>query len=52
MLGFGVSAIGRLGPTYYQNHKRLDDYYAALDAGRIRCSAASSSRPTTCCGAP
>jgi len=35
MLGFGVSAIGRLGPTYYQNLKRLDDYYAALDAGRI-----------------
>jgi len=35
MLGFGVSAIGRLGPTYYQNFKRLDDYYAALDAGRI-----------------
>jgi len=35
MLGFGVSAIGRLGPTYYQNQKRLDDYYAALDAGRI-----------------
>jgi oxygen-independent coproporphyrinogen-3 oxidase len=35
MLGFGVSAIGRLGPTYYQNLKRLDDYYAALEAGRI-----------------
>jgi len=35
MLGFGVSAIGRLGPTYCQNQKRLDDYYAALDAGRI-----------------
>jgi oxygen-independent coproporphyrinogen-3 oxidase len=35
MLGFGVSSIGRLGPTYYQNLKRLDDYYAALDGGRI-----------------
>jgi len=35
MLGFGVSAIGRVGPTYYQNHKRLDDYYAALDAGQL-----------------
>ncbi|MEO8145801.1 MAG: oxygen-independent coproporphyrinogen III oxidase [Betaproteobacteria bacterium] len=35
MLGFGVSAIGRLGPAYYQNHKRLEDYYAALDDGRI-----------------
>jgi len=35
MLGFGVSAIGRIGPTYYQNLKRLDDYYAALDEGRL-----------------
>jgi oxygen-independent coproporphyrinogen-3 oxidase len=34
-LGFGVSAIGRVGPTYYQNFKELDDYYAALDAGRL-----------------
>ena len=35
LLGFGISAIGRLGPTYYQNLKRLDDYYAALDQGRL-----------------
>jgi oxygen-independent coproporphyrinogen-3 oxidase len=35
MLGFGVSAIGRVGPTYYQNLKRLDEYYAVLDAGRL-----------------
>jgi len=35
MLGLGVSAIGRVGPTYYQNEKRLDDYFAALDAGRL-----------------
>jgi oxygen-independent coproporphyrinogen-3 oxidase len=35
MLGFGVSAIGRIGPSYYQNQKRLDDYYAALDEGRL-----------------
>jgi len=35
LLGFGVSAIGRVGPTYYQNRKRLDEYYAALDAGRL-----------------
>ena len=34
-LGFGVSAIGRIGPTYYQNLKELDDYHAALDAGRL-----------------
>ena len=35
MIGLGVSAIGRIGPTYYQNHKTLDDYYAALDADRL-----------------
>jgi len=35
LLGFGVSAIGRVGPTYYQNCKAMDDYYAALDAGRL-----------------
>jgi len=35
MIALGVSAIGRIGPSYYQNAKRLDDYYAALDAGRL-----------------
>jgi len=35
MLGLGVSSIGRVGPTYYQNAKTLPDYYAALDAGRL-----------------
>jgi len=35
MLGIGISAIGRVGPTYYQNQKRLEDYEAALDAGRL-----------------
>jgi oxygen-independent coproporphyrinogen-3 oxidase len=35
MLGFGISAIGRVGPTYYQNVKSLDDYYDTLDAGRL-----------------
>jgi oxygen-independent coproporphyrinogen-3 oxidase len=35
MLGFGVSAIGRIGPTYYQTAKQLADYCGALDAGRI-----------------
>ena len=35
MIGLGISAIGRVGPTYYQNEKRLDDYEAALDAGRL-----------------
>ncbi len=35
MLGFGISAIGRVGPTYYQNLKTLDEYYDTLDAGRL-----------------
>jgi oxygen-independent coproporphyrinogen-3 oxidase len=35
LLGLGISAIGRIGPVYYQNQKRLEDYYDALDAGRL-----------------
>ncbi len=35
MLGIGISAIGRVGPTYYQNYKTLEEYYGALDAGRL-----------------
>jgi len=35
MLGLGMSAIGRVGPTYYQNLKRLEDYTAVLDTGRL-----------------
>ena len=27
----GVSAIGKIGPTYSQNYRELEDYYAALD---------------------
>jgi oxygen-independent coproporphyrinogen-3 oxidase len=35
LLGFGISAIGRVGPTYCQNVKGLEDYYPALDGGRL-----------------
>jgi oxygen-independent coproporphyrinogen-3 oxidase len=35
LLALGVSAIGQIGPAYYQNHKDLKRYYAALDAGRL-----------------
>jgi oxygen-independent coproporphyrinogen-3 oxidase len=35
MLSFGISAIGRVGPSYYQNVKTLPEYYATLDAGRL-----------------
>jgi oxygen-independent coproporphyrinogen-3 oxidase len=34
LVGFGTSAIGRVGPTYYQNLKSLDEYYRALDDER------------------
>jgi oxygen-independent coproporphyrinogen-3 oxidase len=35
MLGLGVSAIGKVGPTYYQNRKGLDEYYRDLDEGHL-----------------
>jgi oxygen-independent coproporphyrinogen-3 oxidase len=35
LIGLGLSSIGQVGPTYYQNVKELDRYYAALDAGRL-----------------
>jgi oxygen-independent coproporphyrinogen-3 oxidase len=38
LIGLGVSAIGRVGPTYYQNRKALPEYYAALDEGRLPVS--------------
>lgn len=31
LVALGVSAIGRIGGSYSQNHKTLDAYYAALD---------------------
>jgi oxygen-independent coproporphyrinogen-3 oxidase len=33
LMAFGVSAISKLGPTYSQNVKSLDEYYDALDRG-------------------
>jgi len=35
LLGLGVSSIARVGPTYGQNAKTLDEYYEAIDAGRF-----------------
>ena len=35
LIGFGVSAIGKVGPTYCQSVKELKEYYAALDDGRL-----------------
>ncbi len=35
LVGLGVSAISMVGDGYSQNAKTLDDYYAALDDGRL-----------------
>ncbi len=35
LIGLGVSAIGRIGATYSQNSKTLDDYYDYLNQGRF-----------------
>ncbi|MBV8619615.1 MAG: oxygen-independent coproporphyrinogen III oxidase [Curvibacter sp.] len=35
LIGLGVSAIGRVGVTYSQNAKTLDDYYDFLNQGRL-----------------
>jgi len=32
LIAFGISAIGKVGASYAQNVKTLDDYYARLDA--------------------
>jgi oxygen-independent coproporphyrinogen-3 oxidase len=35
LIALGVSSIGRIGATYSQNAKTLDEYYDALDQGRL-----------------
>ena len=35
LFAFGISAIGQVGPTYSQNVKTLDEYYACLDHGTL-----------------
>ena len=35
LVGIGITSIGMVGPTYAQNVKTLDDYYARLDAGQL-----------------
>lgn len=35
LVALGVSAIGRIGPTYSQNAKTLEAYYDLLDQGRL-----------------
>ncbi|MCY1168593.1 Oxygen-independent coproporphyrinogen III oxidase [compost metagenome] len=35
LIALGVSAIGRVGATYSQNAKTLEEYYDHLDQGRL-----------------
>lgn len=35
LLGLGISAIGKIGSTYSQNVRTLDDYYDRLDRGAL-----------------
>ncbi len=35
LIGLGVSAIGKVGASYSQNAKTLDEYYDALERGRF-----------------
>lgn len=35
LIALGVSAIGKVGATYSQNAKTLEEYYDAIDGGRL-----------------
>ncbi len=35
LIGLGVSSISKVGPTYAQNARELDDYYDLLRAGQL-----------------
>lgn len=35
LIGIGVTSIGKVGATYGQNRRELDEYYADVDAGRL-----------------
>ncbi len=35
LVALGVSAIGKIGPTYSQNYRELEDYYNALDHDQL-----------------
>jgi len=35
LLAFGISAIGKVGHSYVQNVRTLDEYYAKLDTGTL-----------------
>ncbi|MCK4839634.1 MAG: oxygen-independent coproporphyrinogen III oxidase, partial [Desulfobulbaceae bacterium] len=35
LVGVGITSIGKVGNTYSQNIKTLDEYYACIDAGQL-----------------
>ncbi len=35
LIGLGITSIGMVGPTYAQNVKTLEEYYARIDAGEL-----------------
>ncbi|MDO4696287.1 MAG: oxygen-independent coproporphyrinogen III oxidase [Neisseria sp.] len=35
LIALGVSSIGKIGNAYVQNERNIDDYYAAIDEGRL-----------------
>jgi oxygen-independent coproporphyrinogen III oxidase len=35
LIALGVSSIGKVGPTYSQNYRELEDYYGALDRDEL-----------------
>ncbi len=35
LVGIGVTSIGMVGPTYAQNMRTLEEYYARIDAGEL-----------------
>jgi oxygen-independent coproporphyrinogen-3 oxidase len=35
LVAIGISSIGKIGPTYSQNFREDEDYYAALDRGEL-----------------
>jgi oxygen-independent coproporphyrinogen-3 oxidase len=35
LVGLGMSSIGHVGPSYHQNARTLQEYYAAIDDGHL-----------------
>ena len=51
LIGLGVSAISKIGPTYSQNVRTVEEYYDRLSHDLLPRRAASRWTATTSCGA-